>query len=62
MMAKLSQNEELSIVLVLSLLSAALTYVTQLPIPLEYKTPTLGFITTIYAAIIAWWRFKVNMP
>ena len=61
-MAKITQNEELGIVVGVSMLSGAVTYVTQLPIPLEFKAPTLTFLGVAYTTVITWWRLKVNMP
>jgi hypothetical protein len=61
-MAKLSQNEELGVVLGSTIMTAITTYATQIPLPAEIKAPTVTLLAAVDGAILTWWRLKVNMP
>lgn len=55
-----TENKEAAIVLAGSLSLAAAAYVSALPIPAEIKVPTVTFMGAVSAAILAFWKTKVN--
>lgn len=61
-MVEMSENAEAGVVLAGSVLVAVTTYVGALPIPLEIKAPTVGLIGSIGAAVLVFWKTKINKP
>ena len=54
------ENTEALIVLGSTIFGGATTFVGALPIPLEIKAPTVGFLATATGAILIYWKAKVN--
>ncbi len=57
---EVSENKEALIVLAATLTGATTTLIAALPIPTEIKIPTAAFAATISAAILLYWKNKVN--
>jgi hypothetical protein len=61
-MVDMSENAEATLVLAGTIGTAATTYIATLPIPVEIKIPTITLTGTISAALLAFWKTKVNKP
>lgn len=59
-MVEVSENKEAAIVLAGSISLAVTTYIAALPIPSEIKVPTVALLGSVSAAILAFWKGKVN--
>ena len=56
----ISENAEAALVLGSTIGTAATTLIGALPIPLEIKAPVVAFTGTVTAAILVYWKSKVN--
>ncbi len=59
---EVSENKEALIVLAGTVAAAATTFVASLPIPLEIKAPATALASAVTAAILFYWKNKVNKP
>ena len=57
---EVSENKEALIVLAGTATGATTTLIAALPIPAEIKVPTVAFVGSISAAILLYWKNKVN--
>jgi hypothetical protein len=57
---EVSENREALILLAGTVAGAATTFVASLPIPFEIKAPVTALVTTVTAAILLYWKNKVN--
>jgi hypothetical protein len=57
-----SENNEALIVLTGTLVAAATSFIAALPFPNEVKVPVITLVGAVSAAILIYWKTKVNTP
>jgi hypothetical protein len=57
---EVSENREALIVLASTVAGAATTFATSPPLPLGVKAPATALASTVTAAILLYWKNKVN--
>lgn len=57
---EISENKEATVILISSVSSAVTGFLAASPIPNEWKYPAVALTGTITAAILAYWKAKIN--
>ena len=57
-----SENSEALIVLAGTVLASVGTFIASLPFPIEYKAPVVALFGAVSAAVLIYWKAKVNKP
>ena len=60
-MVNMSENEEATVVLVGTICSAIDGFAIAAPIPIEWKAPIIGLTTACTAAVLIWWKKRINI-
>lgn len=61
-MVEMSENAEAIGVLVATIGAGITGFLAATPLPAEWKVPLIGVSGTVTAALLAYWKAKVNKP